>query len=98
MRLSPTVARATPEADAPAPHIRAAYARLLENGCKDGKGGLKPATVRYAHVILKQALNQAVLDHRILRNPADGVKPPRATEPELLILDEEQTMALVEAA
>jgi integrase len=80
-----------------APHIRAAHARLLENGRKDGKGGLHPATVRYIHVILKQALKQAVLDHRLLRNPADGVKPPRATEPEMVILDEKQTMALVEA-
>jgi integrase len=81
-----------------AANIRTAYAHFLKSGRKDGRGGLKPATVKYIHVILKQALKQAVIDHRLLRNPADGVKPPRAAEPEMMILDEKQTMALIEAA
>lgn len=40
--------------------------------------GLAPASVRYAHRVLSLALEYAVLDGRLARNPAEGVPLPRA--------------------
>lgn len=40
--------------------------------------GLAAATVRYIHRVLSLALNYAVLDGRLSRNPAEGVPLPRA--------------------
>jgi len=42
------------------------------------RSGLSAASVRYAHRVLSLALAHAVRDGRIARNPADGVKLPRA--------------------
>lgn len=60
------------------PHqISEAYAKALDSGRCDGKGGLSPATVVYWHRILRHALKQAVLWNLLHRNPADAVKPPK---------------------
>ncbi|MDB5288744.1 MAG: hypothetical protein JWR05_3693 [Mucilaginibacter sp.] len=42
------------------------------------ESGLAAATVRYIHRVLSLALAYAVLDGRLSRNPAEGVKLPRA--------------------
>jgi integrase len=81
-----------------ASHIRAAYTRMLETGRKDGKGGLQPITVNKAHRLLKQALQQAVNDGRLVKNPAATVKPPRVQWEEQAALDEKDTIRLLEAA
>ena len=39
--------------------------------------GLTPSTVGNVHVILKQALRDAVRDKYIRSNPLDDVKPPK---------------------
>jgi hypothetical protein len=41
-------------------HLNRLYASLLAEGRKDGKGGLSPRTVRYAHAIIRRALRDAV--------------------------------------
>lgn len=48
--------------------IQGAYTRLLTH--------LAPSTLRYVHIILKQALTQAVRWKLIRENPADGVSLP----------------------
>jgi len=50
--------------------ISEAYARALENGRCDGKGGLSPRTVHHMHRVLYSALNQAERWKLINRNPA----------------------------
>jgi len=50
--------------------ISAAYSQSLENGRRDGKGGLSPRTVHHMHRVLFSALNQAERWKLINRNPA----------------------------
>jgi len=38
-------------------HIQAYYARMLESGRRDGKGGLSAQTVKHHHRVLHEALN-----------------------------------------
>lgn len=52
------------------------YAHLLENGRRDGRGGLAPKTVRYLHGILRKALEDAVRWNLLQRNIADQADPP----------------------
>lgn len=69
------------------------YNRLLESGrVKDnGKGnGLAPATVRGIHVILREALESAVRDGLIPKNPADGTSPPKIYRNEKQVLTKDQ--------
>lgn len=48
--------------------------------------GLSAASVRYCHVALSSALSYAVLDGRLARNPAAGVKLPKVTSREKVYL------------
>jgi hypothetical protein len=43
------------------------------------------------HRVLKQALAQAVLWQELVRNPADGVKPPKAERKQMQALDVDAT-------
>ncbi|HEX2063815.1 MAG TPA: hypothetical protein VHE80_05280 [Acidimicrobiales bacterium] len=40
-------------------HLDGLYARLLADGRRDGRGGLKPRSVRYVHTIIRKALSDA---------------------------------------
>jgi integrase len=75
------------------------YARALDDGRRDGKGGLSPASVLYMHRLLKQALAVAVTEWRLLPwNPADPIKAPRVKRKNMRALDTAETAALLEAA
>jgi integrase len=78
--------------------ISQAYAKALESGRRDRKGGLSPLTIRYMHRILRQALQQAVNWQLLVRNPADSVKPPKTERKQMKALDADGTAALIEAA
>jgi integrase len=71
-------------------HLSDAYRKLLVDGRRDGKGGLSPATVRYLHVVLRQALQAAVEWGRLGKNPAQFVKPPRVAQPPQRTWDPQQ--------
>ena len=43
--------------------------------------GKKPSTVRYAYFVVRMVLAQAVVDGRLIENPADYVKLPTSTAP-----------------
>jgi len=60
-----------------ASHLNAAYADMLASGRRDGRGGLSPRTVRYAHSVARKALADAVRWNRLVRNVADAADPPR---------------------
>ena len=82
--------------------IQKHYNRLLESGRKNdiGKGkGLANATVRGIHMVLREALDSAVREGLIPRNPADGTSPPKIhrKEKQVLTKDELETfMKLIE--
>lgn len=62
--------------------------------------GLSPRTVRYAHSILHNALDYAVKDRRLARNPSDGVSLPRERKAEMRPFSAEEArgfLAIVDA-
>jgi integrase len=69
--------------------VRSMYRRLLSDG-------LTPSTVGNVHVILKQALRDAVRDKHIRSNPLDDVKPPKQQRKEKDVLTAEDVRRLLE--
>lgn len=59
--------------------------------------GLSPTTVRYAHAVLRIALNRAVKTGRAVRNVASLVEPPARRTAERRPLTAEQARALIAA-
>jgi len=79
-------------------HIQAYYRDALENGRRDGKGGLSKRTVLHHHRVLHEALEHAVQLQMLARNPADAVKPPRPERKEMRVLDKDEIERLLETA
>jgi integrase len=77
--------------------ISDAYAKALSSGRRNGKGGLAPSTVRYMHVILKAAMQQAVRWQILARNPVDAVDPPKIERGAMTTYDLAQTADLIDA-
>lgn len=59
---------------------------------------LSPRSIRYAHVVLRQALQQAVEWGFLVRNPADLVKLPKQEHTEMKVLSPEQVTAFLKWA
>ncbi|MCX8032672.1 MAG: site-specific integrase [Thermoleophilia bacterium] len=83
-------------------HIQEMEASLLASGRQrrlEGKPeGLSARTVLHVHRVLRTALQQAVRWQLLVRNPADAVRPPRPTKPEIRVLDEAEMAVLLTAA
>lgn len=80
--------------------IQAAYTRWGHSGRRDGKeGGLAPATRRYIHRVFRAALNDAVDQQIIARNPCDVFRNrlPKVQLKEMTTLTPEQSATLVTA-
>jgi len=77
--------------------IERAYAVALENGRRDGKGGLSHRTVHHMHRVLKQALAHACRHGLLARNPADSAKPPKVPPKTMQTYDLRQTATLIKA-
>lgn len=78
--------------------LQAFYNEKLEKGRADGKGGLSTRMVRYLHVIIRQALQQAVKEGLLPRNVADATSPPTVKNKEMRPLTQEELLAFFEAA
>lgn len=76
-------------------HIQRTYARLLEG--VDGKG-LSPRTMLHIHRVLFEALNYAVRQGLLIRNPAQLVDPPRAKKPKIKTLMPQEVAKLFNVA
>ena len=59
-------------------HVTELYGLLLREGRRRDDGPLAPKTVRNVHLMLHRALEDAVREGRIRRNPAGAAKPPSA--------------------
>ena len=78
--------------------IQKHYNRLLESGRKHdhGKGkGLSNATVRGIHMVLREALDSAVREGLIPKNPADGTSPPKIHRKEKQVLTKDQLESFI---
>lgn len=59
-------------------HLNALYQSLLNDGRRNGAGGLSPKTVRYIHTTMSKLLADAVDQGVLTRNVATTAKPPKA--------------------
>jgi integrase len=80
-----------------AAHLNRLYADLAEHGRRDGRGGLKPKSVRHVHVLLHKALNDAVRWGLVARNVADAADPPRIPRRERGVWSTEELRAFLKA-
>lgn len=76
--------------------IQMMYKKMLESGRVDGRGGLNPKTIKNIHAVLHRALEQAVKNELIIRNPLNTVDLPRMTKKEIEILTPEEQKRLQE--
>lgn len=74
--------------------IQIAYNEMLVNGRADGKGGLSPKTIRNIHLVLHRALEQAVKDDLIIKNPLKSVTLPRDAKKDIEILTPDEQKKL----
>ncbi|MBA7589176.1 Tyrosine recombinase XerC [subsurface metagenome] len=76
-------------------HIQQSYGRLLEGA--DGNG-LSPRTVLHIHRVLFGALNYAVRQGLLIRNPAQLADPPRAKNQKMKTLMPQEVSRLLNVA
>ena len=83
--------------------IQKLYKDLLENGRtreqqRKRKPGLSGSTVRGVHTMLHSALDRAVKERLLIRNPADGCVVPKVQHQEMKTLRSEDLKAYLDAA
>jgi integrase len=81
--------------------ISIAYAKAIQGGRRDGRGGLSPRTVHHMHRVLRQALAQAVKWDKLIKNPCDGLGKkdrPKIEKKAVVTLDAAATMKMLDAA
>lgn len=77
--------------------IDATWGHLLENGRRDGKGGLSPRTVHHCRRVMLTAIEQAVKWDLLKRNPVALTRPPKVERPTVEAYSASQTAELLEA-
>lgn len=70
--------------------------RVIQNNVECS--GLSPKTVRSIHTVLHSALEQAVKEGLIKKNPTDGCNPPKLERKEMKVIQPEQIGAYLQAA
>lgn len=78
--------------------LQSFYNNKLAGTCKGQKKKLSPTTVRYIHVIIKSALNQAIQNRMINNNAANAVVLPKKNKTEIIPLTQEEVIRFLEAA
>lgn len=78
-------------------HIQDYYAKALQSGRRDGKGGLSAQTVHHHHRVLYEALKHAVKHGILMRNMAEAVDSPRPQHKEMATFGPEAANRLLEA-
>lgn len=71
--------------------LQSTYQQMMERG-------LSARTVRYTHVVLRSAMQQAVRWRLLLESPADGIKLPQQPRTEMRVLGVEQVRTFLKSA
>ncbi len=79
-------------------HIQKYYAKALDSGRRDMRGGLSALAVRKHHRVLFEALRYGVKHDIIARNVAEAVDPPRAQAKEMQIWNAHEIERFLEKA
>ena len=81
--------------------IQKMYNALKKNGKlrvgADGEKGLSGSTVRSVHMVLHEAMEYALREHLIVRNPTENTTIPKASGAVMNILNDEQLNRFMEA-
>jgi len=75
--------------------VQKIYNEFLKSGRVDGKGGLSPKSIKNIHVVLHCALEQAVKEDLLIKNPLNGITLPRRTQKQIEVLTPEEQKKLV---
>ncbi|MDL2248182.1 phage integrase SAM-like domain-containing protein [Tyzzerella sp. OttesenSCG-928-J15] len=78
--------------------IQKFYNEKMKNGNLRRSGGMKPKTIKNMHNMLHKALDQAVKNDIIMKNPLDAVSLPKIERPEIHVLTTEEQRTLLKAA
>lgn len=73
------------------------YNNKLNSGRFDKKGGLSNRTVKYIHIIMRQALSQAIKNNLLTRNVAEATTPPKLVKKEMRVLTIEEQEKFINA-
>ncbi len=79
-----------------AARIDGAWGHLLENGRRDGKGGLSPRTVHHCRRVMLTAMDQAVKWDLLKRNPVALTRPPKVEKQQIEAFDAPQTAIMLD--
>ncbi|WP_312806654.1 site-specific integrase [Agrobacterium cavarae] len=79
-----------------AARIDGAWGHLLENGRRDGKGGLSPRTVHHCRRVMLTAMDQAVKWDMLKRNPVALTRPPKVEKQQMEAFDAPQTAIMLD--
>jgi integrase len=71
------------------------HTTLRASGRKDGKGGLCARTVRHAHRLLLQTLDEAARHKLVARNVCREQKPPKSADSEVEIIAQDQVAPML---
>jgi integrase len=77
-------------------HLTAFYRALLNDGRRDGRGGLAPKSLRNIHGVLHAALRDAVRWGYLPRNAAAVADLPKGMAPEMRVWSPKQLRAFLE--
>lgn len=69
-----------------------------KSGDAKGKKGLAPKTLKNLYNMLNEAIEQALINDRLIRNPLHGVKLPKVTKNDVRILTPDEQAALQKAS
>ena len=73
------------------------YAVLMEDGRRQGAGGLSAKSTRHVHAVVRKALSDAVKWNLISRNPAASADPPKPVRPEMKTWSAENVRTFLKA-
>lgn len=76
-------------------HVQQFYNQLAKNGKVREKGGLSAKTIRNIHIGLHRAMEQAVYNDLIIKNPLKGLSLPKQINKPIEILSQEEQKQLV---
>lgn len=78
--------------------IQKFYNDKLRNGRLDHKGGLNPKTIKNMHNMLHEALEQALKNELIIKNPCKTVTLPKVIKKEMRVLSADEQQKLITIA